>query len=180
MQLRSCVLNCPYCYVTFAGIWGKPVWYTTNELIDSFIKSKQDVFHLMGGSPAIYINYWDEILNKIPQDKVFHSDLMLIEKRYDIEVLRELKKENAIYAVNIKGVTSEDFYLNTKRKFNEKLFWSNLYKVVKSEINFYITFTNPDKKLLDNFKCKLISLYGDKILDDSFIIDIIQYKALSK
>ena len=39
-------------------------------------KSKLDVFHLMGGAPALYIEHWIEILEKLPENIPFHSDLL--------------------------------------------------------------------------------------------------------
>ena len=178
VQLYGCTLDCPYCYVTRDGIWGEYKTLTTNELIDYFIESKQDVFHLMGGSPALYIENWHEIINKLPKDKIFHSDLLLVEKEYKLEWLNSIKSNNSLYAVNIKGVTLDDFYNNTNRNFNKKLFYSNFDKVVESGINFYLTFTNPDKSKIIEFAYSLIDKYGKKITEDAFIINLIDYDAL--
>ena len=178
VQLYGCTLDCPYCYVTRDGIWGKYKKFSTDELIDCFIESKQDVFHLMGGSPALYIENWHEIINKLPKDKIFHSDLLLVEKEYKLEWLNSIKSNNSLYAVNIKGVTLDDFYNNTNRNFNKKLFYSNFDKVVESGINFYLTFTNPDKSKIIEFAYSLIDKYGKKITEDAFIINLIDYDAL--
>ena len=179
VQLYGCTLDCPYCYVTRDGIWGKYKKFSTDELIDCFIESKQDVFHLMGGSPALYIENWHEIINKLPKDKIFHSDLLLVEKEYKLEWLNSIKSNNSLYAVNIKGVTLDDFYQNTNRKFNKELFYSNFDKIVESGINFYLTFTNPDKSKIIEFAKSLIDKYGKKITEDAFIINLIDYDALN-
>ena len=179
VQLYGCTLDCPYCYVTRDGIWGEYKKFSTDELIDCFIESKQDVFHLMGGSPALYIENWHEIINKLPKDKIFHSDLLLVEKEYKLECLNSIKSNNSLYAVNIKGVTLDDFYQNTNRKFNKELFYSNFDKIVESGINFYLTFTNPDKSKIIEFAKSLIDKYGKKITEDAFIINLIDYDALN-
>ena len=178
VQLYGCSLHCPYCYVTKDGYLGDYVLYSSEELVDICISEGLEIFHLMGGSPALYIENWHKIIELLPKYEVFHSDLLLIEKEYNTDCLISIKSNNSLYAVNIKGVTPEDFYLNTSKKFNNKLFWSNLDKVVNSGINFYLTFTNPNKNYLDEFINGLVKKYGDVILEDSFVIELIDYEAL--
>jgi len=178
VQLYACSLKCPYCYVTPDGIWGKYKTFTTNELIDYFIESKQDVFHLMGGSPALYLENWHEIIDILPSDKVFHSDLLCIEKVYNKEYLRKINKPNCLYAVSVKGTNLEEFKKNTGMDYNPILFWYNIQQLILEGINFYFTFTNIDKVNIDKFK-KTFSLFYDPILfQDSFNIDLIDYEAL--
>lgn len=59
-----------------------------------------------------------------------------------------------------------------------KPFWSNFDRIVAASVNFYLTFTNPDLSYLDVFKEKIVKRYGESVLDDSFIIDLINYDAL--
>lgn len=180
VQLYGCHLNCSYCYVTADGIRGEFKNYTTLELTDWFYRSYVEhncgVFHLMGGSPALYIDHWHEILHNLPNKFIFHSDFLLTEKLYPN--LSKLKRPNALYAVNIKGVTDEDYYRNTANKIDWETFWANLDKLVFNGPEFYITFTNPDLKNLDRFKQKLINRYSEEVLKDSFVIDLIKYEAL--
>lgn len=182
VQLYGCPLRCHYCYVTEDGVRGEYKDYTSKELVLSYGKSflyrKPGVFHLMGGAPALYQHKWPELLDILPEDVIFHSDLMLVEKPYDLPSLSHCNRENALYAVNIKGVNAEDHFRNTGRKLDTKLFWFNFYCVVDSGIDFYITFTNPDKDHLDEFKERLCSRYGDWILEDHFVINLINYEAL--
>ena len=185
VQLYGCHLRCPYCYVTRDGIFGEYKEYTAEELVHNFMVAKDiynvGVFHLMGGAPALYINDWYSILLQLPTGTIFTSDLLLTEQPYDkdqLSALRILGKNKGIYAVNIKGITDEDYKFNTGRKIDWALFWNNLKLVVNSGINFYITFTNPDMFYINKFKDKLTSLYGEHILDDSFIIDIKKYEAI--
>ena len=56
VQLYGCPLRCHYCYVTLSGIWGRWEPYTTEQLMMAFLDSGQEVLHLMGGAPAIYLD----------------------------------------------------------------------------------------------------------------------------
>ena len=182
VQLYGCTLTCPYCYVTIDGIHGEYEEYASIQLLGAygraFIARQPGVFHLMGGAPALYHHRWPGLLDVIPEDVIFHSDLMLVEREYDLPALQRCNAGNALYAVNIKGVTQEDHFRNTGQKLDEKLFWFNFYCVVDSGINFYLTFTNPDKDHLDAFKERIVARYGDWILNDHFVIDLIDYEAL--
>jgi len=182
VQLYGCKLRCPYCYVTEDGIRGEFKRYTSEQLLGAygraFIARRPGVFHLMGGAPALYHHAWPELINIIPDDVIFHSDLLLTEKRYNFDDLFRCNKRNTLYAVNIKGVTPEDYERNTGRPFKKKMFWGNLYRLIDARTPFYLTFTNPDKDHLDSFKDDLVRRFGDNILDDHFVIDLINYEAL--
>lgn len=181
VQLRGCHLKCPYCYVTEDGIKGRYKKYTSrqlvlNEFLRAYGKYRCGVFHLMGGAPALYINHWHKILDVLPNIFLFHSDILLTEKIYPD--LSKLRRPNALYAVNIKGVTDEDYYRNTAKRIDWRTFWTNFDKLVFAGAEFYITFTNPDLKNLGAFKRKLINRYSEEVLRDSFVIDLIKYDAL--
>lgn len=183
VQLYGCPLNCYYCYVTHDGIFGKYKEYTSEQLLGAygrtFIARQPGVFHLMGGAPAMAHRQWPELLDTLPLDDIiFHSDLMLCERGYDLPSLQKCNRENTLYAVNIKGVTPEDWYKNTGRKLDERQFWYNFYCVVDSGINFYLTFTNPDPDGLERFKDFVVDRFGDWVLNDHFVIDLIEYEAL--
>ena len=178
VQLYGCPLDCPYCYVTRDGVFGRYVEYTTDELIEAFKESKTNVFHLMGGAPALYIEHWSEIVDRLPKSAVFHSDLLLIEKNYELEWLKKINKSNVLLAVNIKGVTSDDFRRNTQKKLDWGLLFRNFEVLIESGVEFYITFTNPDERNLEKFKEHLIELFGYYPLYDSYTIDLIEYNAL--
>ena len=180
-QLYGCNLDCPYCYVTRSGVWGTPIEFTTPELVNAFFRSSQQVFHLMGGAPAIYLEDWPEIAAAIDGFgfPVFHSDFLLTEKPYDIKVLADLADiGNSLFAVDIKGVTKEDYEKNTRKPFREDLFWGNLERLVKTTgLQFYLTFTAPNKERFLPFCDMLKSRFGERILRDSFVIDLIDYDA---
>ena len=57
------------------------------------------------------------------------------------------------------------------------MFWHNLDALVTYGVKFYLTFTAPDKYEYPGFCAKLIERYGKGILDDSFVIDLIDYDA---
>lgn len=131
-----------------------------------------------GGAPALYIEYWLEILHKL-NNYVFHSDFLLVEKPYDKNILKQISEYgNAVFAVSIKASTGEEFYQNTRTIFNEKLFYSNLDKLVESKIRFYLTFTVMSDTSIITMKNRLSLRYGEWILNHSFSIPIINYKAL--
>lgn len=114
----------------------------------------------------------------------FHSDLLLMEKSYDTEVLKDIAKfNNGLYAVSIKGIEDGSFYENTGVRFEHDLFWSNFEKVYTSGVNFYVTFTGMDKYEIIQFKREASSVLGVDcvcagVFDNSFSIDIVNYLAL--
>jgi pyruvate-formate lyase-activating enzyme len=182
VQLFGCPLDCYYCYVTRDGVFGNYKEYTTEELVGSYNKAcftkNAGVFHLMGGAPALAHRQWPELLDALPETTIFHSDLMLCEREYYLPALKKSNRDNALYAVDIKGVNPEDWYRNTGRKLDERQFWFNFYCVVDSGINFYLVFTNPDPEELERFKEFIVNRFGDWILNDHFVIDLIEYEAL--
>ena len=131
VQLYGCPLACPYCYVTPAGVWGKYIEYATNELLYKFSKTNCDVFHLMGGSPAIYLDHWKYIIYNLPINKIFHSDLLLIESMYIKRDLVSIARDNCLYAVNIKGTDLINYRSNTNRALNTQMFWYNFDLIVE-------------------------------------------------
>ncbi len=184
VQLKGCPLRCPYCYVTVDGVHkGKCSLIETEQLVKDFIDSELKVFHLMGGAPALYIDYWDLILRDIPEGSVFHSDLLLVEQEYKIETLEKLMSyNNALYAVSIKGSNGSEFQNNTGTIFNEDLFWDNFDKIVEVGLPFYLTFTGMSNDSVYYFNKLCNRRYGkqlcDHILRDSFSIKLIKYDAL--
>jgi len=74
-------------------------------------------------------------------------------------------------------VTPEDYEKNTRKSFKHDLFWANLDRLALFNLNFYLTFTNPDRRHFSEFCEKLAQRYGKQVLDDSFIIDLIDYDA---
>lgn len=188
VQLFGCNLDCPYCYVTRAGVWGKWVEQTVEQLVDAFIESKQEVFHLMGGAPALYIQHWALIIAHLKRrapEAVFHSDIMLTEKPYNLAVLKEIEevgRGNCLFAVDIKGLDQEEHLANTRKPFLEERFWDNLWKVNHSGLNYYLTFTNVSPAKIEMFWDRFQSMFGWEILDqqraDAFSIDLIDYDAL--
>ena len=184
VQLYGCVCNCPYCYVTPDGVFGDYVEVPTWKLVDDFFDSGLDVFHLMGGSPALYIDDFPELIDSLTHNTVFHSDLLLVESLYKEETLRKLSgRDNCLYAVSVKGCDSAEFKKNTGKDFNEPLFWENLKNLCAYKIPFYLTFTGMSCNSIDRFKSKLMHRMPDLyhyVLQDSFSIEIVKYKALEE
>ena len=142
VQLFGCNLDCPYCYVTRAGVWGERVEKSSEDLIRAFVRSGQEVFHLMGGAPAFYIDKWSELIGLLDYncpEAVFHSDLMLTERVYKPEVLRDISffGDTTLFAVDIKGLGPEEHLRNTRKPFLEGRFWNNLQKVESAGLNYH-------------------------------------------
>jgi hypothetical protein len=182
VQLYGCHLACPYCYVTQKGIWGDYIEFTSKELVEEFIKHDCDVFHLMGGSPEMYIEFWPELIDMLANygQYIFHSDLTLTHHSLNRYLLQAISQERCLYAVNVKGVTPEDYKRNTNREFNSSMFWLNLYHMCVAKVPFYMTFTNPDIGNYGKFINHIINTLGYEALKDSFIIDLIEYDALKE
>jgi hypothetical protein len=182
VQLKGCHLACPYCYVTKQGYASNTQkYYTAEELVQVYLNTKSaEVFHLMGGAPALHLEYWKEILDLLPEDEIFHSDLLLTEKKYEEDVIKSINRPNTLYAVNIKGTGGNNYFRNTGKQLDWQLFHDNLSILVAYKVNFYITFTNPDMNLFLGFTMLLANEFGKQIFKDSFIIDLkLDYKALT-
>ncbi len=183
VQLYGCNLDCPYCYVTRAGVWGDFVRVTTKELLHDYMKASMNTegtlgFHLMGGAPALQLKYWPELLKELSRIKgkwTFTSDMTLTESYYSMFDLLEIAKykNNVLIAVNIKGYNEEEWYKNTRKKWNKDLFRFNLQQLIEYEVPFYTTFTNVSDKSIKQFN----RIYGAKI-NNQYKIDLINYKAL--
>jgi len=179
VQLYGCNLDCPFCYVTRRGVWDKPIKRGTTDLVLDFLAASVThgcrVFHLMGGAPALQLQYWPELLNALEIGHLFHSDLMLTEKPYTKNMMRMIDYPNALYAVNIKGLTPETFYTNTRKRLNQALLRHNLTQLLDflPYDRWYLTFTNVPSRERNIFLKDL----PHKV--DWFDIDLIAYEAVS-
>lgn len=183
VQLYGCNLDCPYCYVTREGVWGKFERVSTTELVDAFIQSGQEVFHLMGGAPALQISQWPSLIQELfarCPDAIFHSDLMLTEGQYGLKTLFNINHPRALYAVNIKGTTPAQWFALTRKPLDEELFWKNFERLSCIASNVYVTFTGVTPDAVEEFWRRSTFFAIPKVLsEDSFIIDLIDYKASS-
>lgn len=194
VQLHGCPLDCPYCYVTRAGVWNDPVRVATEDLVQHFYthavrKHGASVFHLMGGAPALYLEHWPELLAELEDSFgrrpvgvpwVFHSDLLLAEGIYSAKALRTAAHERAVYAVNIKGCSPETFRKNTGKDLPE-YWWQNLQAVLDSGISFYLTFTGTTGAERAGFWKEAARQYSasevERLTADNFSIDVVRYSA---
>lgn len=192
VQLYGCNLDCPYCYVTREGVWGEFGTFRTEELIEHFInafkKHRTSVFHLMGGAPALQMKQWPNLIRRLTlkcrEEKisnwVFHSDLLLTERSYDPKILKQIRHYHALYAVDIKGLTHDEYKKNTRKEFPEELFYENLCKLEECNIPYYLTFTNiehENKLRFFDHITKHFPEVADKRIKESFSIGLINYKA---
>lgn len=180
VQLFGCNLNCYYCYVTKDGVFGDFILLTTDDIVHHFDVSGLKIFHLMGGAPALYIENWWEIIQKISGDTIFHSDLLLTEKRYKAAWLDSIVSANCLYAVSIKGLSKVEYEKNTRVRFNEGMFWDNFDAVVKHGVPFYLTFTGIDTTSEEYllYLDMLSSRYGNSVIEDAVALPLVQYNAM--
>lgn len=174
VQLYGCPLSCDYCYVTPSGVWGNHVGVSAEKLVEDFKASGCGSFHLMGGAPAIYLEYWEEILELLDPSVPFHSDFVLCEKprHYDVEVLNRLEKyKNGLYAVSIKGLP--EWYSN--QGIDWHIICDHLAALKQSNLNYYFTFTGMKKSEVEWWK-RIFPYYN---YEGSFTIDLKRYNALS-
>ena len=183
VQLFGCNLDCSYCYVTREGVWGKYEQVSTTQLVDAFVKSDLQVFHLMGGAPALSIRRWPELIGDLSRryklsirEWVFHSDMMLTEINYPSDALQYLRcaRDRVLIAVNIKGYDDEEWIANTRKHPNWQRFERNLRLLSFTGVPFYITFTNVSKKNVRRFWIE--HQYLPSI--ESFDIELIDYNAI--
>ena len=160
VQLYGCPLRCPYCYVTRQGVTSNPVWIHEAEILKAFYESGAPVFHLMGGAPAIYLQYWKGIGNKVP---IFHSDFLCVESVYNDDYLYDLP---GLHALSLK-----DRYIYTDNQWDRIRI--NIDKLVKCNVNFYVTFTGESMEAKE-----LIETYYPDLMEDSFTIPIMDYEAI--
>lgn len=189
VQLRGCNLDCPYCYVTRAGVWGAATDVSTTELVAAFAQARSvhncTVFHLMGGAPALQLKRWGDLLVTLEAackpGWVFHSDLMLSESVYRNVNLRAIAHPRALYAVDIKGLTPEEHLHNTRKPWNRERFWDNLAALEFAEVPFYFTFTacaqDNIAQFWDSYVCEFGAVLAARRAEESYRIKLIQYDA---
>jgi len=162
VQLWGCPLRCPYCYVTPEGVRGDFIPIGNESLLHAYEQSGLEVFHLMGGAPALYLDSWNKLYDRV---KVFHSDFLLVEGEYEMEHLRFLK---GLFAVSIK-----ERYIYPMEDLS--LLWRNLERLVQAKVDFYVTFTGSEE-----LRPEIEQRFGTEILEDSYLIPIRRYIALEE
>lgn len=188
-QLQGCPLRCPYCYVTPEGVRGIAVHVTTSDLVASFKQSKQEVLHLMGGAPALYLQHWPELLDLLGSDVPFHSDFLLCEGVYTKQMIRQVCRDNCLYAIGIKGIDHWSWQRNTglDMPYPDRLILHNLLQIFTAgePKNFYFTFTNLVDAIAQEYLNWLQGVFlHEHCLDitpfirDYFCIDLIKYNAI--
>lgn len=176
VQLQGCPLRCPYCYVTEDGVNGRTVGVSTEILVRDFKESGCGVFHLMGGAPALYIEHWPTLIRAL-NGIVFHSDLLLLEKKYSVDLLNEITDAGpGLYAVSVKGWPEKNFKEMTGCELDRSLLEANVEALAASRLPYYVTFTGMSSACVADF----MTVFPQLDYTDSFTIDIVEYDALKE
>jgi len=138
----------------------------------------------MGGAPALHMQRWSWLIEALYKTGkpgwVFHSDMMLVEFSYSRKVLATIVDVRAMYAVNIKGLSSKEFYNNTRKPWCAETMWGNLKRLEVSQVPYYITFTGCDKILQEDFWHRFKTQFphtAAQQVRDSFQVPILDYRA---
>ena len=185
VQLYGCTLDCPYCYVTREGVWGTMTSLNSSMLVKAFNETDATVFHLMGGAPALYMPRWPELLARLEMEGraewVFHSDLILNEGRpYNLALLKAITNPRALYAVDIKGWSPDEYARNTRRPGDPFLMMENLRRLEAQGVPFYITFTGVSQVHQIRFWETYAKEFPETVslrVAESFSIEILEYDA---
>lgn len=141
VQVAGCPLKCSYCYVDNL----KPnKYFTAGALVKLFAQYKEktpklNVFHLMGGCPARYPDFWQELRENLDdanlEQTILFSDVIFLEHYfYGVEPWKYLQTINNFFLVGcLKGTTKNNFLVNTG---------TELYDVALSEMEKYLQFSN--------------------------------------
>lgn len=173
VQVKGCPLRCEYCNVTKKGVHGDATIADPVEIMVNFKESTCKVFHLSGGAPAIYLEHWRELAERIPANKIFHSDFILVEREYKPEWLQGLDKKNFLFAVNLKS--QKHLGIN----FDWPLALYNLSLLRDAGMNYYVTFTGMTNKEYEFYIRWMVNCGFGDCLRDSFRIPIKQYRSMT-
>jgi sulfatase maturation enzyme AslB (radical SAM superfamily) len=160
IQVAGCPLKCWYCYIDNLK---KDIEMSAQEMVDMFIEFRKDikqkfnvdlnVFHFMGGAPAIYCEFWPILRETLDKNNlkniILFSDVIFVETYfYNVKPWNYMDLDNFIVVGCLKGTNKKNFKENTgKDLYSEAL--SELSNYIKFE-NFYLTLINYDKNHLDN------------------------------
>lgn len=117
----------------------KTVKYTTAKLIDIFISSKADVLRFTGKPSELGVYYWNEILEELPQNKVFYSSIDIQNEFYTEELIDSINHERSLYSIIINGAD-----LNNFNDSDYDTMLSNVIMLDRFEVNYYFTLFNAE------------------------------------
>ena len=156
IQVAGCPLKCPYCYVDNLKA---NLSMNADELVDKFVEFKKivepkfniklNVFHFMGGAPALYCEFWEELRNSLDnhglKEVVLFSDVILVENHFSKKKPWEfLNLHHFILTGCLKGTNEDNFKKNTGfHLFEQSLKELENYLTAK---NFYLTLIGFDER----------------------------------
>jgi hypothetical protein len=103
---------------------------------------------------------------------------------YDPGLIKEIShKREALFAINVKGLSDEEWRANTRKEPDWARFWHNLEVICEHGDlrSFYVTYTNCASEMLPVFERAVKMLLGARaiaLLRDAYSIPLIGYDAL--
>jgi len=180
VQVAGCPLDCPYCYVDNLEPDIDVSAVTLVALFKAFrdqaavdFKVPLNVFHLMGGAPAVYCKFWPELREELDhqgcEDVVLFSNTILVERHaHQVCPWEYMKLPRLIVEGCLKGTNPNNFWRNTgKDWFYYAVAELALYVLYG---NFYLTLINHDVK-------DLPWVYSSMEKDRVDLLTVVEYKA---
>lgn len=146
VQVAGCPLKCPFCYV---DNFKMDKFFTADELVTKFAEFRKqepnlNVFHLCGGCPARYSEFWLNLRKSLDENGFWRvillSDVIFVENHfYNVkpwETIRKMHPYNFFIVGCLKGTTKQNFIKNTGgfdlfetavKEMKEYLFYPNFW-----------------------------------------------------
>lgn len=165
IQTACCPFKCPYCYVDNLN---NDIQLAPMQLVQMYIKYKMqspcdvNVFHLMGGAPAMYCEFLPAIRSALDivglGDTILFTDTILVENSlYGVKPWEYMKLHHFCMVGCLKGTDPGDFVKNTGvDMFDEAMRELSYYIGHK---NFYLTLINYKPSALPGI-LDLLHRYG--------------------
>lgn len=206
-QMKGCNIFCRWCFVDDFNKDGKQnnnaMFFSIPKIIDEFEKEKTtrdgNLYRLRasGGEPTIVIEQWLYILQELEKrglsDKIhLQSDTNLTTGHFNEELEEKGVLEKGILnkiaeyknfglLVSFKGTDEKNFYENTG--MNGTLLDEQVYtfkKLVRSGIDAYPFFYNPNPKTLEQFLGRLAKEVGENVYQKSWVFPLKIYEPVKE
>jgi uncharacterized Fe-S cluster-containing radical SAM superfamily protein len=184
IQVAGCPLRCWYCYVDNLK---KDLIMSADEMVKMFINFRKEakkkfnidlnVFHLMGGAPALYYWFWpilrEALDNRGLNNVILFSDIILVENYFysHITPWNYMEIPNFIVTGCLKGTNRSNFLQNTG---------FDLFDQAVKELKHYIRFKNFYLTLIGYDEEDLPEIYDLVGKERVNLLKIIEYEVVKR